>query len=158
MITIFGRTFESPIRGSWLSSSQRFVGNAFLLGTVQVVERAAERHEHPEEAAFGELIVVARPTLVQIEDVGCGEILKRSGVRDLRLRSGNRAFLSRRNRRIGRVRNALLGDRRLRSGTESGRRRRFSFARRQDRREADCQCPRGVDRLRALARTGSSAH
>ena len=64
-----------------LELAQRFVGNAFLLGAVQVVQRAAVRHEHAQEAALGEIVVVPGPTLVHIEDVGCGEVLKRPGIR-----------------------------------------------------------------------------
>ena len=108
------------MRGSWLSSSRNvFIRNTFLLRAVQVVERAAERHQHPHEAPLGKLVIVSGPTLVQIEDVGCGEILNRSGVLD-------------RNLRIGSTLRGLLGCLRLwlrrgrRSG--SGGRRRFSAA------------------------------
>ena len=63
-----------------LELAQRFVGDAFLFDTVEVIERAAERDEHAQEAPLRQVVVVPVPLLVQIEDLGGGKILKRRGV------------------------------------------------------------------------------
>jgi hypothetical protein len=63
-----------------LELAQRFVGDAFLFDTVEVIERAAEGDEHAQEAPLRQFVVVPLPLLVQIEDFGGGKILKRRGV------------------------------------------------------------------------------
>jgi hypothetical protein len=62
---------------------KRFEGSAFLHGAVRVVQRAAHRHQRPDEPslATGDLVEVAGPDLIQLKNLGCLEVLEREGIR-----------------------------------------------------------------------------